>query len=407
MKINLIYELNFEKNEYFSSVLLFTVFVRRKYLMTLRKTVKTEKGKSRAFTLVELLVVIAIIGILIALLLPAVQAAREAARRMQCSNHLKQIGLGIHSFLDAQNGLPPCNLGDVNRMTFWALLYPFVEQEGLYNIIGERRYAGMPDVTWNYWWRDNLNDQERSSFGSVSFYRCPSRRGGGSITTDGVDDMIILGGFWLDNGPRTDYGMVFTLNRGQVGEPMVRYWSEHHNSVNNDSNQWVLQGGPFRVSNYTSSDPWDWTKTSWSPRDSLSRMADGTSNQFCVGEKHFPKGRLGKCNVDAPQGVGINTGDCSYLATGAWKSPSVGRAFTAFTVNGFTADFTRHSISLPSEHAADNKDPVYGYGFGSAHVSVSQFIMGDGSVQAVSSTTPFEILDAFANVSDGKTFALP
>ncbi|MBI1247311.1 DUF1559 domain-containing protein [bacterium] len=111
------------------------------------------------FTLVELLVVIAIIGVLIALLLPAVQQAREAARRMQCSNQLKQLGLSLHNYHDTYGSFVPRKQGTANnagRLSGFVGLLPFLEQAPMYNRIkgggagqppwGPRAWAG-----WSYW----------------------------------------------------------------------------------------------------------------------------------------------------------------------------------------------------------------------------------------------------------------
>jgi len=145
-----------------------------------------ERGDIRAFTLVELLVVIAIIGILIALLLPAVQAAREAARRMQCTNNLKQLALACHNHHDVHKRLPPIgfrsspNQGANFRRSWRVYILPFIEQQSITDLIagggvatsaaGNPAWASLPGgldkVPWD---SDYLPWQAY-----ITAFRCPS-----------------------------------------------------------------------------------------------------------------------------------------------------------------------------------------------------------------------------------------
>ncbi|HWL08227.1 MAG TPA: DUF1559 domain-containing protein [Planctomicrobium sp.] len=109
--------------------------------------------KRRGFTLIELLVVIAIIAILVALLLPAVQQAREAARRTQCKNNLKQLGLAMHNYADVHNGLPPGgirrNLASPRRddLGYFHQILPYIDQQAAYNSLGNNGYSGVEEGT--------------------------------------------------------------------------------------------------------------------------------------------------------------------------------------------------------------------------------------------------------------------
>ena len=123
------------------------------------------------FTLVELLVVIAIIGVLVALLLPAVQAAREAARRSQCTNHLKQFGVAMHNYHAAHNSFPPGSLrntsaGSTNfrdpRVSPHVRLLPYMEGQTLYDLIN-----------WSYGWEADVHTVLRQS--NVPGFACPSK----------------------------------------------------------------------------------------------------------------------------------------------------------------------------------------------------------------------------------------
>ena len=121
-------------------------------------------ASKRGFTLVELLVVIAIIGVLIALLLPAVQQAREAARRSQCSNNLKQIGLAMHNYHDTFGSFPSAwiQVGSSRYHAWSALILPFMEQGNIHDKLS-------PDFG-----NSRSANTEDKAGAIIDTYRCPS-----------------------------------------------------------------------------------------------------------------------------------------------------------------------------------------------------------------------------------------
>jgi len=199
----------------------------------------------RGFTLVELLVVIAIIGILIALLLPAVQAAREAARRTQCTNNLKQFGLALHNHHDTYKKLP-ASTDDFdgnfppNHSSATARLLPFMEQGALHDALKANANGGA--APWNV--------TEVMNTGPLAAFLCPSTNGTAPVP---------LGGH--ENVSRNSY--VYSLGDG--------LWAQEHPPGSQVYQQVHARGMFYR----------DEEKT-------LAQARDGTSNTAAVSEVVSP-----------------------------------------------------------------------------------------------------------------------
>jgi hypothetical protein len=366
-------------------------------------------------------VVIAIIGVLIALLLPAVQAAREAARRMQCSNHLKQQGIGVHNFHDTRLGLPPSTMW-MWRTNFWAYLMPYIEQQAIsQKIFFTNKTAYMQPEWWTgnmpgFTAEEQLTEADRNGLGSISIYRCPSRRGGGPAITDTFATTEASTSY-VEPGPRGDYAIVFmydfnllTTVTGGSG-----WWDVSFNNLTTSPSVVLTPHvGPFRAAlvELNGSSLSDSVIAGAQPRDTMAYWQDGTSNQFIVGEKHIPYNKFEKCNNTVVGLAASYSDDCSFLAahdTG-WRTVSMGRT-VVHNFNSSTPLPAQSGTPLPLSNTtfeAENRGALRDYGFGSYHPGISHFLLGDGSVKPISVTTPvFPRLACFSHVNDGNTVTLP
>src|SRR3954463_4242692 len=223
----------------------------------------------RGVTLVELLVVIAIIGILVALLLPAIQAAREAARRSQCMNNLKQIGLAVQMHIDSKKRLPTGRDGVDQKSLAWSfLLLPYMEE----NAVFEAFHKGVRVD-------DAVNAQAMRT--PINVYACPSRRkavADRNFDNDDAAPVVLaaasLGDYAADAGSDEDMGM------------------DPDQFVNGVLNKAIA--GPI------------YTNSQLTPR----QITDGLSHTLAIGERHI---RPVPANTK-PEMEHFQTGDTAFLA---------------------------------------------------------------------------------------------
>lgn len=333
-----------------------------------------KRHSTRGFTLVELLVVIAIIGVLVGLLLPAVQSAREAARSMQCKNNLHQISLATEMFHDSFKAYPPARYqpkpggssgydcgGD--ETTWLVRIMPFLEQSAAENRWDySMAYADHADGVRNF---------------TLPVYCCPSRRsaseavGEGLLTATSTEWItlpcgcripVTTSGSQMVSGAVGDYGGNHgDLSPGSFGLPTDFYYGGNGTGLIISSQ-----------AKCDSSIPQDWVDKV-KRRDAI----DGLSNTILSGEMHVPMGKLGQ----SPEDAFIFNGD---------------HVFNSTRVGGPTVPIVQ-----------DPRDDVNGLvAWGSWHPGVCHFAFADGSVRAIAQTLDTETLGNLCNRADGAVTSL-
>jgi prepilin-type N-terminal cleavage/methylation domain-containing protein len=319
------------------------------------------------FTLVELLVVIAIIGVLVALLLPAVQAARESARRMQCANNLKQFGLALTNYHDLNKWFPPgavwSNSGGTSgvpngamlndRGSIFIRLLPFEEQQSLYQLFNFSTGTDGQQVASGGLWLKGVQ---------VAIHNCPS------------DTVRLLGTFPNQRMPASyhaNMGPSSAISDNPACSCPLYSTFQSFSRANTGA---TAPAGPF-------------TRSGWSYQSKMSDCLDGLSNTIYIGEVRS---------------------QCSGHVDLGWSISNKWGAFTQIPIN---FDSCRPDVATAQSEQLTNCYARCTWntevGFKSLHPGGAQMVFGDGAVHFLQQNIDMKTYNYLGDKADRKAVSVP
>ena len=346
---------------------------------------RSSAATCHGFTLVELLVVIAIIGILVALLLPAIQAAREAARRAQCQNNMRQLGVALLNYESTRKSLPPGGvtegpLGTPSKAGWTILILPYIEEQALYD-----------KYDFN---EKNESTTDADGDGLVNSVVCQTNVKAFDCPTDEETD--------FNDYPASGPGASVLYNRGTYrGNSGLNtpdnstYWDS---SGEQKDKRYANERGPLPGVGPLYLDPWvanPLRTTKWcaSPVQ-IKQITDGTANTVLLGEK----AHIVRSSVLLPGGAEAARRRRTFWA---YTYTSYQRSVTFLQTRTIINDYVRCM-----EIGGDSNDNVCKRGWGSLHPGGFTVAMCDGSVQFISESIDVFIYGALSTIANGETIAL-
>jgi prepilin-type N-terminal cleavage/methylation domain-containing protein/prepilin-type processing-associated H-X9-DG protein len=349
----------------------------------------------RAFTLVELLVVIAILGVLIGLLLPAVQKVREAAARTQCGNNLKQIGLAMHLYLDTNRATFPHNGRDFAGPSWAVLLLPYLEANNFY-----KRFVIPQGSSWFYGYGAETSNMRAQYEVVVPTYICPSSLSTPLRVVDWTfgrpgNPRVLVGHYQGISGATTsgtDYRDPTEAGRNTTDCAGQCYW-ESYLAYNGIIVPYTRLGGggmPTTVASVT----------------------DGLSNTIMIGESsRMVDWPAGKCGIGSLSKYLY----ASHRGWGNWLGEVNGLQYwqSSPTCGGEQGPIT--SVRWPINHtftASDGNGIGMGpwnanHGINSEHPGGANVLLADGAVKFLTDATTWDVLQRLCIRDDNQPVSVP